>query len=92
MPRVAAKTAYIRARIEPEIKAEFDKLLDKLGLSMSDAIGILFRWSIREKRVPSEVKVPTAELRKAMAEARAGKYNRSFKTVDEMRRYYGDLK
>lgn len=83
-----AKTAYVRARIEPEIKAEFDALLEKLGLSMSDAIGLFFRWSIREKRVPADARVPNAGLRRTISDARAGRGLKSFTSTAEMRAYY----
>ena len=86
-----AKTAYVRARIEPEIKAEFDRLLDKLGLSMSDAIGLFFRWAVREKKLPADdLRRPNAEMQKAIQEIQSGKARRTFRSVNEMRRFYGD--
>ncbi len=38
-----AKNATIRARIEPELKAEVEKLFKELGLSTTEAINLFYR-------------------------------------------------
>jgi DNA-damage-inducible protein J len=53
-----AKTAMIVARIEPDLKADAEKILKKLGLSTTEAIN-LFLSQIRLYRgLPFEVKIP----------------------------------
>jgi len=69
-------TATVRARIDPHTKALAAEALNTMGLSISDAIRMLFRRIAAEQRMPFEVKVPNAETREAIAELEAGKGKR----------------
>jgi DNA-damage-inducible protein J len=60
----------LRARIDEDIKAEGDAVLNAIGLSTSDAIRLLYHRLIAEQAFPLELKVPNAETRAAMAESR----------------------
>lgn len=40
--KTLTKTDFIRARIEPDVKKESEKILKEIGLNMSDAIGVFF--------------------------------------------------
>ena len=52
------KSATVRARIDIDLKADVEVVLDKLGLSMSEAI-ILFMSQIKLKNgIPFEIRVP----------------------------------
>ena len=50
--------------------------LEAMGLSISDAIRLLMLRVADERRLPFEVKAPTAVTRKAIAELEAGKGRR----------------
>jgi DNA-damage-inducible protein J len=76
------KTAEVRSRIEPELKDDAIDILDRIGLSLSDAIRLFLRQVVATKGLPFEVKVPAATLT-AMQEARTMKTAR-FGSAEEM--------
>lgn len=51
-----AKTANINIRIEPEVKAEAEKIFSELGITVSEAISIFLNKSIMEGGIPFEMK------------------------------------
>ena len=63
--------ATLRARIDEETKAQGNAVLDAIGLSVSDAVRLLYHRLIADQAFPLELKVPNAETRAAMAEAEA---------------------
>jgi DNA-damage-inducible protein J len=48
---MAKKTEFIRARIEPEIKEEAEKILEKIGVSVSTAICLLYKKIIDSESI-----------------------------------------
>ena len=75
--------AVVRARIDNETKERAASALAAMGLSISDAIRLLMKRVADEQRLPFVVKVPNAETRAAMEEARAMARAR-FVTADEL--------
>ncbi|OIQ88029.1 antitoxin DinJ [mine drainage metagenome] len=74
---------YVRARIDTATKERAADALSAMGLSISDAIRLLMLRVADEKRLPFEVKVPSATTRKAMAELESGRGKR-FASVDDL--------
>jgi DNA-damage-inducible protein J len=74
---------YVRARIDARTKERASDALGAMGLSISDAIRLLMLRIADERRLPFEIKAPSATTRKAMAELEAGKGKR-FASVDEL--------
>lgn len=68
-----AKTAMIRARTEPGLKAAAEQILRKLGLSCSEAINLFFKQITLKKGIPFEIALPNAATLKAMKDAEEGK-------------------
>lgn len=66
-----AQSAMLRARIDRQVKAEGDAVLEAIGLSVSDAVRLLYHRLIAEQAFPLELKVPNSQTRAAMAEAHA---------------------
>lgn len=66
----------VRARIDTQLKNEATAVLSKMGLSVSDAIRMMLVRVAAEQALPFEVKVPNADTKAAMAEARAIKGKR----------------
>jgi DNA-damage-inducible protein J len=64
-------TAFVRARIDEDVKEEAEAVLSYFGLTVSDAIRITLTRVARDKALPLELKVPNAETQAAMAESRA---------------------
>lgn len=54
-----AKTAAIYVKIEPEVKKQADEVMNKLGLSASTVINMLYRQIAMEKRIPFESRIST---------------------------------
>jgi DNA-damage-inducible protein J len=65
------KSADVRLRLEPELKAIANQVLKDAGLSLSDAIRIFLRQVVAHRGLPFEVKQPNETTLRAMEEARA---------------------
>jgi DNA-damage-inducible protein J len=74
---------YVRARIDSQTKERAADALEAMGLSISDAIRLLMLRIADERRLPFEVKVPSATTRKAIADLEAGK-GKCFASVDAL--------
>lgn len=68
-----AKSAMIRARTEPALKAEADRIFEKLGLTCSEAINLFFKQVTLKKGIPFDVVVPNRTTLKAMKDVEEGK-------------------
>ena len=99
-----ARTSNVFARVEPEIKEQAEQVLDKLGIPMSNAVGMFLRQVVLQRGLPFEVKLPheapiaygalskeqfDAEIEKGMADIRAGRVYSADDIEAEMRRDYG---
>ena len=68
-----AKNSTVRARIDDKLKADVEKILDRVGVSTSDAIALLMRQIVLHKGLPFDVRIPNAETQRAMRELDDGK-------------------
>lgn len=55
MSRVATKTATIYTRVDPRIKEESEKVLNKLGISMSNAVGMFLHQVVLKQGIPMDL-------------------------------------
>jgi DNA-damage-inducible protein J len=78
-----ATTTMVHVRVDEKIKTQATKALTAMGLSVSDAVRVFLTRVAAEKQLPFELKVPNAETRAAMAEARAMGRAR-FSSADEL--------
>ena len=78
-----AKTAMTHARLTPEIKEQAEKILKDLGISISAAYEMYYRQIIAHQGIPFDLRIPNAETRQAMLDAREGK-GRKVDTVDDL--------
>ena len=78
-----ATDSIVRARIDERVKEEATSVLDKMGLTVSDAIRMLLIRVAKEKALPFDVRIPNAETVAAIEEARRGGL-KSFKNVQEL--------
>jgi DNA-damage-inducible protein J len=65
------QSAMLHVRVDETIKAQATEALAAMGLSVSDAVRILLKRVINDQAFPLELKVPNAQTRAAMEEARA---------------------
>ena len=71
-----SKSEFIRARVEPKLKASSGRVLRRVGISTTDAITIFLRQVVLHGGLPFDARVPNAETRKSIAELDAGKGER----------------
>jgi DNA-damage-inducible protein J len=67
-----AKSAFIRARIEPELKHAAEDIMHKLGINPTQAVTMLYEWVARRQEWPLKLKIPNEKTRRAMKEADEG--------------------
>ena len=56
--KTVGKTSVIQTRVDPALREKTDTILNKLGLSTSDAIRMFFEQVILHRGLPFEVKLP----------------------------------
>lgn len=99
-----ARTANIFARVEPEIKEQAEKVLEQLGIPMSNAIGLFLRQVVLQRGIPFDMKLPqnkplsvkelsaervNAEIEKGMADLKSGNVVSAEKVSERMSKDYG---
>ena len=99
-----ARTSNVFARVEPEIKEQAERVLDQLGIPMSNAVGMFLRQVVFQQGIPFEMKLPKkaplaygsltkeqfdAEIGKGMEDIREGRVYSADAVEEEMRRDYG---
>jgi DNA-damage-inducible protein J len=84
-------TSLLHVRMDDDLKAKATAALDAIGLSTADAVRLLFHRIVAEQAFPLELKVPNAETRAAMEEARqmmedikAGRAQPRFRNAEDM--------
>jgi DNA-damage-inducible protein J len=76
-----AKSEMIRARVEPALKHEAEAVLDKLGMTPTEAITLFYKQVTLYRGLPFPVRIPNAATRKALQEARSRKNIEAFDSV-----------
>lgn len=59
---MAAKTANILARVEPEVKEKAEAIMAQLGVPASVVINMLYKQIIMTKSIPFSLSVPHAPI------------------------------
>ena len=80
-----AKTAMIRARVEPELKHKAEQVFAALGISPTEAITIFYTQTALHNGLPFELRIPNEETLEAIRQVRAGEGLSTYATVAEMR-------
>ena len=65
-----AHSTMLHVRVDDEVKSQASEALAAMGLSVSDAVRILLKRVVNDQAFPLELKVPNAQTRSAMEEAR----------------------
>jgi len=69
--RIMAHSTMLHVQVDDEIKTQAIEALATMGLSVSDAVRILLKRVVIDQAFPLVLKVPNAQTRAAMEEARA---------------------
>ena len=100
---MAAKSANLYARIEPEVKEQAESILSALGIPASNAINMFYKQIILQRGLPFEVKIlparpidmsalseeqMNAELEKGYEDMKAGRTKSASKAFSDIRKDY----
>jgi DNA-damage-inducible protein J len=81
---MAAKSANLYARIEPEVKERAEDILAALGIPISNAINMFYKQIILQRGLPFDVKLPSLR--------QAGLYEMSEADLnEELEKGYADM-
>jgi DNA-damage-inducible protein J len=84
-----SKTSVVRARVEPALKKDAEKVFAQLGLTTSEAIQLLFRQVALTRSLPFPLHLPNAETKKTLAASKRGLGVTHFKNKSDLYRYLG---
>jgi DNA-damage-inducible protein J len=79
-----SRTATVRARIEPDLKADVEKLLYSLGITTTEAINMFYSQIKLRKGLPFPVEVPNLTTRRTFEATDRGEDLSTFESLDEM--------
>jgi len=100
---MAAKSANLYARIEPEVKEQAESILSILGIPTSSAINMFYKQIILQRGLPFDVKIPSAkpvnmsmlseqqmnaEVEKGYSDVKAGRTKTTTKVFADIRKDY----
>jgi DNA-damage-inducible protein J len=80
------KSAAVHSRIEPEIKRQAEDILNRLGLSPTEAIRMFYTQITLRNGLPFEVSIPNEETKQALEDSRSGRNLERFESADELLR------
>lgn len=78
-----AKTGMIRARTEPGLKSNVERILKKLGMTSTEAINLFYRQIQLRKGLPFDVRIPNKTTLETFKKADAGAELNTYKTLEE---------
>lgn len=78
------KSAAVHSRIEPEVKAQAESILQRLGVSPTEAIRMFYTQITLRNGLPFSVEIPNETTEKAMNDSRAGRNLDHFENVDNL--------
>ena len=73
----------IQARIDPNIKEQARNVLDKLGISMSEAISVYIRQIVLQQGIPFKIMLPNQTTLQAVKQLESNK-GITFDNADEL--------
>ena len=79
-----SKSAYVRARIEPDLKIQAEAIFSEFGVTATQVITMLYKQVSRKHEIPLDLSLPNKETAKAIEEARKGEGVVRCKDVDDM--------
>jgi DNA-damage-inducible protein J len=78
------KTAVVHARLEPQMKQKAEGVLNRLGISPTEAIRIFYRQISLRNGLPFAVEIPNARTAATLEKSRKGEGVTEFDSLDEM--------
>jgi len=82
------KTATVNVRINQDLKQGAEAVMKRLGINASQVVTLLYRQIELRQGLPFAVELPNETTRPALQDARDGKNQQRFSTLDAL---YQDL-
>lgn len=80
-----AKTETIRARVEPDLKVQAERVLRELGLSATEAITLFYKQVVLRQGVPFDVSIPNTETVEALRQAQIPDELTEYSSLDDLK-------
>ena len=81
-----AKTAMVRARVEPELKRQAEELFSELGLSATEAITLFYKQVAIHRGLPFSVRIPNEKTIEAMRQAENRENLLEYSSIEDFRK------
>lgn len=78
------KSAIIQARIDPKVKNKAQKILNKLHISMSEAISIFLTQVSLNNGIPFEIRIPNELTEETLRKSEKGEELHEVSNVKEL--------
>lgn len=78
------KTSTVHARIDTKTKKASESVLQKIGMTPTDAVRLLYRQISLRGEFPVELRVPNTLTAQTLSKSDKGAEIESFDTVDDM--------
>jgi DNA-damage-inducible protein J len=78
------KTATARARLDPKVKAEAERILGECGLNASQGISMFYRQVILHRGLPFPVRSFNAETRSVLRDSEEGVEVTRFDSAEDL--------
>jgi len=79
-----SRTATVRARIEPGLKADVEIVLDRLGLSTTEAINLFYHQILLRRGLPFQVEIPNETTRRTFEATDRDEELHPYENLEEM--------
>lgn len=78
------KTAVVHARLEPQMKRKAEGVLNRLGISPTEAIRIFYRQISLRNGLPFAVAIPNQRTASTLEKSRKGEGVTEFDSLEDM--------
>ncbi len=79
-----ARTATIQARIDPKIKKNAQAILNKLNITMSEAISLYLTQVTLQKKIPFEIEIPNELTAETLRKSEEGEELHTVSSINEL--------
>lgn len=84
MLNITNNDTTVQVRVDHETKDQANQTLNKLGLTMAEAVRIFLRQVVMQKGLPFRVHIPNEMTLKTLEEAKKGKNMNEAENVEEL--------
>lgn len=78
------KTAAVHSRIDPETKQKAETILQRLGMSPTEAIRLFYTQITLRNGLPFSVEIPNETTEQALEDSRSGRNLERFDSADAL--------